>query len=414
MTYLLASSADVRAKRVTKDQLAQCGKRLRQGDLVAFPTETVYGLGCHALDESACRKVFAAKERPLTDPLIVHVCNAEEAFRLWEATSRQSSSSGLAPSLQAQILTILCKAFWPGPLTIVAAAAPTVVPDVVMAGTGFVAVRSPRHTLARDLLQAAGVPVAAPSANKFGHVSPTTAQHVWDDLQYENVWILESSSAQSSSDTFNRSCQEEGHVGVESSVVKLEMNNDEATGGTLTLLRQGAVAVEDLRKALHAAGIDQGISVVTKSHEKVNEVTATVSPGQNIRHYSPNVPSFLLSPECVESWAKSSPSSFSRLLRDVVVLDFGQQCAAWQESLLAYRDLSATGESAQAAQWIYESLRWAEQIPNAKYILFAPLVSFKEESKLPDALLLAVQDRLIRAASGVILESLDALVSDSS
>ena len=114
---------------------------------MAFPTETVYGLGCHALDEQACRKVFAAKERPLTDPLIVHVNDAKDAYALWQATTpdtttspaqkneQQSQQSTTSLSLQARILTALCDAFWPGPLTLVARAS-AAVPSVVMAGTG--------------------------------------------------------------------------------------------------------------------------------------------------------------------------------------------------------------------------------------------------------------------------------------
>ena len=396
------------AKRVTAQALADCGKRLREGNLVSFPTETVYGLGCHALDESACRKVFQAKERPLTDPLIVHVNEAADAFKLWNATADVDSSDTLAPSLEGRVLTTLCNAFWPGPLTLVAVAS-NAVPSVVMAGTGFVAARSPRHDLARALIDAAQVPLAAPSANKFGHVSPTTAQHVWDDLKYEDVWILEQDEPvhDSSPDKGNNnSC----NVGVESSVVKLEMNQD-GTQGTLTVLRQGAVSVFDLQTAIKEAGLHESICVVAKSNQRVSEVTATVAPGQTIRHYSPNVPSFLLSPGCVS--ADYDSVSLKSALKGAVVLDYGRQCEAWRDHVLDYRDLSATRDSAQAAQWIYESLRWAEQIPGASHILFAPLESGDDVVEA-DALMLAVQDRLMRAASGVVLESLDALAVNGS
>jgi hypothetical protein len=116
----------------------QCGERLRQGGLVAFPTETVYGLGCNALDPSAIIKVFEAKERPLTDPLITHVTENQVAFNLWAADINNS--------LEGKALQSLCKHFWPGPLTLVAKAAPEV-PPTLMANTGFCACRSPQHPI---------------------------------------------------------------------------------------------------------------------------------------------------------------------------------------------------------------------------------------------------------------------------
>ena len=174
-------SQPIRAKLVSLDSLEDCGARLRRGDLVAFPTETVYGLGCNALDPEAIIKVFQAKERPLTDPLITHVTNNEVAYNLWDAESS---------SLEGKVLRLLCEKFWPGPLTLVAKAAPHV-PSILMANTGYVACRAPQHSISIALINAAEVPIAAPSANKFGHVSPTRANHVWDDLLHEDVWIVD-------------------------------------------------------------------------------------------------------------------------------------------------------------------------------------------------------------------------------
>ena len=389
----ISSPQTHQAKRVTTQELEACGQRLRAGHLVAFPTETVYGLGCHALDEEACRRVFHAKERPLTDPLIVHVNEAVDAYKLWEATATNDESED---SLQARVLKVLCEVFWPGPLTLVAPAS-AAVPAVVMAGTGFCAARSPRHATARALIDAAAVPLAAPSANKFGHVSPTTAQHVWDDLQGEDVWILE----QEDNERVNGD-----NVGVESSVAKLEMQNDGK--GTLTVLRQGAISVSDLHKALQRVGLDSDISVMAKSNQRVTEATATVAPGQNIRHYSPNVPSFLLSSTCVAGLSSAGIDT-TALLQGAVILDYGQQLASWKGQVLAYRDLSATKDPAEAAQWIYDCLRWAEQVADAQCILFPSLLHDDDSGTGADALLLAVHDRLTRAASGVTLDSLDTL-----
>lgn len=221
-----------RAKRVSaRTDLVACSERLQLGELVAFPTETVYGLGCHALNETAILKVFEAKERPLTDPLIVHVLDCHAAFELWQAQP-ETSTEGV-------ILSTLCQAFWPGPLTLVAKAKPGV-PSTLMAGTGYVACRSPSSHTARALLETSQLPLAAPSANKFGHVSPTTAQHVYDDLWQEDVWILqddfkEEGSQQQEEHHQQRVCQ----VGVESTVDKLEASETHENALVLQVLRQG-------------------------------------------------------------------------------------------------------------------------------------------------------------------------------
>ena len=357
------------ARKVSPDDLEECGARLRNGDLVAFPTETVYGLGCHALDPLAVAKVFAAKERPLTDPLIVHVTSTSDAQRLWAA-------SPTSPEGQAQ--QILCEAFWPGPLTLVARASSDV-PPLVMANTGFVACRAPSHPLARQLIDAAQVPIAAPSANKFGHVSPTRAHHVWDDLQYEDVWIMDAPSV----------CD----VGVESTVAKMEF--DDYGTGKIVVLRQGAVSGRDLESCLQKAGLGDKITVTLSTRKATTEDVATVAPGQCYRHYSPDIPSYILS-----SRYENSPSRTN--LSTTVIIDFNRKLVSFKGATLAYRDLSASGDSSEAAQSLFETLRWAEQVEGASRIIFPEL----EVTDKTDALTLALKDRLTRAASGVIIDCL--------
>ncbi len=172
------------ARRVSAslDSLQKCGDRLRNGYLVSFPTETVYGLGCHALDPQAISKVYAAKERPFTDPLILHVSEISQALPLWDVTptvqtmeDTNSSSSSCSTAAVVDdnstdeevvnerwyILNLLCHTFWPGPLTIVAPANLRIVPPIVMANTSYVAVRYPSHPIAQCLIRLAGVPIAA-------------------------------------------------------------------------------------------------------------------------------------------------------------------------------------------------------------------------------------------------------------
>src|ERR1700722_15679089 len=150
--------------------LLRAAELLRTGGTVAFPTETVYGLGANALDSIAVARIFAAKERPGWDPGIVHVCDLEMRERVAEI------SSSLTAKVEALMAT-----FWPGPLTLLLPRT-AAVPDSVTAGRPLVGVRMPAHPVALELIRREGVPVAAPSANRFGHVSPTTAEHVLEDL----------------------------------------------------------------------------------------------------------------------------------------------------------------------------------------------------------------------------------------
>jgi len=154
---------------------------IRKGGLVAFPTETVYGLGANALDETAVRKIFAAKERPAWDPLIVHICDLTMLDWIVEDVPEKFSE--------------LASRFMPGPLTVVMRKKP-IVPDAVTAGLPTVAVRMPNHPVALALIEAAGVPIAAPSANRFGRPSPTTAEHVLQDLAGRIDGILDAGPTQ--------------------------------------------------------------------------------------------------------------------------------------------------------------------------------------------------------------------------
>jgi L-threonylcarbamoyladenylate synthase len=227
------------------DAIARAAAIIRAGGLVAFPTETVYGLGAHALDRAAVARIFEAKGRPSTDPLIVHVASFEALGPL----TRQ------VPERAAQ----LARRFWPGPLTMVLPKS-NLVPDEVTAGLDTVAVRVPVHPVARALLAAAGVPVAAPSANLFSRPSPTSAAHVLEDLAGRIDAILDGGATT---------------VGVESTVLDL-------TGPTPTVLRPGAITLAALRELTPVNDARPGVIVP-------GSVAAT-SPGMLEKHYSPRAP----------------------------------------------------------------------------------------------------------------------------
>lgn len=232
-----------RIYRGTARNLSFLARRLRAGELVAVPSETVYGLAANALDARACRRIFAAKGRPLTDPLIVHIHSL-----------RQLDAVALANPAALK----LARKFWPGPLTLVLPKRPAV-PDEVTAGLPSVAVRMPSHPLFRRLLRLCALPLAAPSANTFGYVSPTTAAHVHHGLGKKIRHILDGGATP---------------IGLESTIVDLR---DPAHP---RLLRPGAITRAQVSRAL-------GTRIGGKARTG-RETQAQVAPGSLKRHYSPH------------------------------------------------------------------------------------------------------------------------------
>ena len=230
------------------EEIERAAAIIREGGLVAFPTETVYGLGANALDPLAVARIFAAKERPSFDPLIVHIASIDELELL------TSGPTDLARRLAGK--------FWPGPLTLVLPKSERV-PDIVTSGLETVAVRMPDHPLALALISSAGCPVAAPSANKFGHLSPVTAAHVRKQLP-EVDQVLDGGKTT---------------VGIESTIVSLEGNH-------CTLLRPGKITLQDIEDSF------PGLFVLQEgTSEKV------VAPGLLKSHYSPTKPLYLFDPQ---------------------------------------------------------------------------------------------------------------------
>jgi len=221
---------------------------LGEGKLVAFPTETVYGLGANALSAAAVAGIFAAKQRPSWDPLIVHIAAVEQLAALTEIPAK------LAPRIEA-----LAAAFWPGPLTLLLPRS-AAVPQAVTAGRDLVGVRIPSHPIALALLHETNLPIAAPSANTFGHTSPTTAAHVLADLNGRIDAILDGGATT---------------VGVESTVL-------DPTQTPMVLYRPGAVLPEQLTAVTGVA-----VEVFLPSAINEAEPVALPSPGVGIRHYAP-------------------------------------------------------------------------------------------------------------------------------
>jgi L-threonylcarbamoyladenylate synthase len=228
-----------------EDELERAAQIIKRGGLVAFPTETVYGLGANALDEDAVARIYKVKRRPLASPLIVHVADEVMARTLvvdWPERAQQ-----------------LAARFWPGPLTLVLKKA-EIVPDLVTAGLSSVGVRVPAHKIALELIQRAGVPIAAPSANRFTEISPTTAAHVRQSLGDTVDMVLDGGPSE---------------VGIESTVVSL-------TRDIPMVLRPGMISQQQLEEAT---------GVPWQQQEDTPQIME--SPGQHFKHYAPNTPLYV-------------------------------------------------------------------------------------------------------------------------
>ena len=306
------------------ENIKLCGELIRQGKLVAMPTETVYGLGANALNPDACLSIFKAKGRPLTDPLIVHVHSIDQAKELID----------MDQSLEViSLFENLAAKFWPGPLTLVVKANLNKIPSLITADTGYVGLRLPAFPLARRLLEAANKPIAAPSANKFGHISPSKAQHVYDD--FANDGISEVAILDGGSCSF----------GIESTVLKLSYDEKEQRVEML-ILRHGGVS-EDALKAVAEQG-DQTLQLKSKKHSDFKPETENLEgPGQFLRHYAPNIDSYLYSGSELD-------------MSEAVMIDFGATFKEKSSDCKYYTDLSESGSYSEAIANLYDKLRWAE------------------------------------------------------
>ena len=320
---------------------------LRRG-LVAFPTETVYGLGAHALDEEAVAKIFHAKGRPSNDPLIVHVASLEDVKLV---------ASEIPPSVQK-----LAAAFCPGPLTFILPKLPHV-PASVTAGLNTVAVRVPSHPIALALIRASGVPIAAPSANRFGHTSPTTAAHVMDDLNGRIDMLLDGGATS---------------VGVESTVL-------DVTCDPPMILRPGGVARE---------AIENLIGHVELRNNRPNVADeAQVSPGLLGKHYMPNAQLILCKGERSSALEKMlGLAKQAQAQKGSVGLLLANEDMANFESCIEY-PLGSLDDLESIARNLYAGMRALDD----KKVNVILTRDFGEQG-----LGLAIHDRLLRAASQIV------------
>lgn len=289
--------------------ISLAARLILEGEVVAFPTETVYGLGANALDAKAVEKIFSLKGRPADNPLIVHICS----LRMLQKIAHTSPKS-----------LLLAKKCWPGPLTIIFEKK-SAIPSIVSGGLGTVAVRMPAEKTALALIRRAGVPIAAPSANVSGRPSPTSAAHVLEDFGEKVQLILDGGRAK---------------IGVESTVVSL--------AGTPLVLRLGGFPFEKLQKLLAGVKIARGVH---------GEQSPALSPGTKYRHYAPSVPVIIVKEKDFRTFASGLKPGESRALffgpnfpKEIVA-----QLAGQFQYFLHFRD------GQDAAHRLFEALRDSEK-----------------------------------------------------
>ena len=329
---------------VSRSSLDRAAQILRDGGTVAFPTETVYGLGANALNPEAVEKIFVAKQRPSWDPLIVHI-----------------ASDGMLEMVASNVSVAersLMKTFWPGPLTLLLPRGERV-PAQVSAGRPKLGVRLPQHPVARALIELAGVPIAAPSANSFGHISPTTALHVLEDLDGRIDAILDGGATT---------------LGLESTVM-------DASAVPPTLYRHGMVSLEDLQQML-----PELVAFAEASAVESLKPEALPSPGVGLRHYAPRARLVLVEGEAIEQALqdhvqRAGDKRVGVLLPEGFAGFHKESVAVWRWGRWAHPD--------EMAQRLFAGLRALDD--RAVEVIFCPLPSGQGIGA-------ALQDRLRKAA----------------
>lgn len=306
-----------------EEALREGANLLRQGEVVAFPTETVYGLGADALNGEACKEIFAIKGRPADNPLIVHVTSIEEAKKIVREWPVEAE--------------ICAREFWPGPLTLVLPKT-EIVPAIVSGDLDTVAVRMPSHPVALALIARAGLPLAAPSANTSGKPSPTDGRHVWQDLQGKIPLLIDAGKCT---------------VGLESTVLDL-------SGEIPVILRPGGVTLEQLTNVLGRVEIDNGVK------GEIETSSPPRSPGMKYRHYAPRGEIFLISGNYQEK-----VEELDRLLsgkefgEKVALICLEETVASLRADTLAKADLifilGSGAKPGEAAGRLFEGLRLCDE-----------------------------------------------------
>ena len=332
----------------SESDLKTAAEMLKNGGVVAFPTETVYGLGGDGTNPDAARKIYSAKGRPSDNPLIIHIATPSDAE---------------AYTFTSETYYKLAEKFMPGPLTVVMVAKESV-PIETRGGLSTVAVRCPMHPVARRLIELCGMPIAAPSANLSGSPSPTSATHVIDDMQGRIDMIIDGGDSE---------------IGLESTIVKIEDD------GSLMLLRPGQITIDELACVAP-------VKIADAVTDKLGEGQVALSPGMKYRHYAPEAPLVLIDGEISDTidFIKSED------LDNIAVICYTDYCDLIKNSLpgAVVYNLGAKNNMNEQAHHLFSVLRTVDKLDYSK--IYAPLPS-------KEGVGLALYNRMIRAAAHTVI-----------
>lgn len=365
----------------TDENIKICADFIKKGGIVGMPTETVYGLAANSFDINACFKIFEYKGRPLTDPLIVHVCSLEMVKKITIIDKE------IEP-----LLKLLTKHFWPGPLTIVLKANLNLLSKKILAGHDTVGIRFPNNDIAKKLIEYSDVPIAAPSANKFCHISPVNPYHVFEDFKEFPVKILNGGVSQ---------------FRMESTVIQIQKNEKK-----IFVFRLGAASPDDIKKVLDtdenfkdykieclAKKIKISTEELKKIHENKNiDNSVTINqeaPGQFLKHYSPKLETFLYSGDDIDDYIVELNVSDKMIFIDYKEIMFKKFNGVKGVNKNNFLELSKFGDGNVAMKNFYNFLHEAENVPNMKYIIIIDLEKYMDEHSHKLTLL----DRMWKASS---------------
>ena len=365
----------------TEENIHKCAEYIKNGGIVGMPTETVYGLAANAFNVEACYKIFEYKGRPLTDPLIVHVSSIEMAKKIIIINQEIE-----------ELFNLLIKNFWPGPLTIVLKANLHLLSTKILAGNDTVGIRFPVNKIANKLIEYSGVPIAAPSANKFSHISPVNPFHVFEDFKEFPVKILNGGTS--------KFC-------MESTVMKICYEEQK-----LLIFRLGAISPDDLKKVLDTDDkfknykiecLAKKIKISNEELKKIKEEKAqdnnlTVNqdaPGQFLKHYSPKLETYLYSGDDIKEYLEEI-----KLNDKIVFIDYKEIMKSkfiGKKGIKEnnFLELSKEGDATKVMQNFYNYLHLAEKMEGMQYIIIIDLEKYMNDNSHKLTLL----DRMWKAAS---------------
>ena len=364
-----------------EDNIKLCAEYINKGGIVGMPTETVYGLAANAFNVEACYKIFEYKGRPLTDPLIVHVSSIKMAKKIIIMNQE------IEP-----IFNLLIKNFWPGPLTIVLKANLNLLSNKILAGNDTVGIRFPVNPIANKLIEYSGVPIAAPSANKFSHISPVNPYHVFEDFKEFPVKILNGG--------VSKYC-------MESTVMKICYEEKK-----LLIFRLGAVSPDDLKRVLDTDEqfknykiecLTKKLKVTTEDLRKIKEQKSkdnslTINqdaPGQFLKHYSPKLQTYLYSGEDLKDFVEEIKINNKMIFIDYKEIMKNKFLGKYEIKEKNFLELAKDGNPNTVMQNFYNSLHEAEKKEGMKYIIIIDLEKYMDDNSHKLTLL----DRIWKAAA---------------